>query len=252
MWFSYEGLGWGDTVNGCAVTVSVRLRDDEVVEEQKWLAASIELLGSAAPWRTFCGYKGQKHYSGMYWSATTQDLVSYESHRELTRLMYADFDPAVRGIVAQPFLLKATVEGQVRKHIPDYFLITEDGPVVVDVKPRRRLSKPVVACTFAWTRRAVESRGWRYEVWNEPPEAELENVRFLAGYRRGWLFVPEVLEELRRTDLDGASLGQASQRLPGRPEQCVRAAIHHLLWTHELLTDLNEPLRPTGILRRAA
>ncbi|WP_424183589.1 hypothetical protein ACOBQX_16515 [Actinokineospora sp. G85] len=41
---------------------------------------------------------------------------------------------------------------------------------------------------FDWTRQAVESRGWRYEVWSEPPHAELENVRFLAGYRRDWFF----------------------------------------------------------------
>jgi hypothetical protein len=24
--------------------------------------------------------------------------------------------------------------------------------------------------TFAWTRRAVEARGWGYEVWSESPE----------------------------------------------------------------------------------
>jgi hypothetical protein len=63
----------------------------------------------------------------------------------------ADFDPSVRGIVARPFLLKAVVEGQARKHIPDYILTTEQGPVVMDVKSRCRLSTPVVAFTFAWT-----------------------------------------------------------------------------------------------------
>jgi hypothetical protein len=34
--------------------------------------------------------------------------------------------------VAQPFLLKAEVDSVMRKHIPDYLLITDDGPVVVD------------------------------------------------------------------------------------------------------------------------
>ncbi|GGT16485.1 hypothetical protein GCM10010176_071250 [Nonomuraea spiralis] len=41
------------------------------------------------------------------------------------------------------------MEGKPRKHIPDYFLTTEHGPVVVDVKPGRRLSQPVVAFAFA-------------------------------------------------------------------------------------------------------
>lgn len=31
------------------------------------------------------------------------------------------------------------------------------------------------AFTFAWTTPVVESRGWEYEVWREPPRPELEN-----------------------------------------------------------------------------
>ncbi|MFJ4636369.1 TnsA-like heteromeric transposase endonuclease subunit [Streptomyces hygroscopicus] len=239
-------------MDGSAVTVSVRLRDDEVVDDRAWSIASIDLLCSATPWRTFRWCRGQKHYSGTYWSATMRDHVIYESRLELARLLFADFDPSVRGIVAQPFLLTAVVGGEVRKHIPDYFLITEHGPVVVDVKPRRRLSAPVVAFTFAWTRQAVESRGWRYEVWSEPPEAELENIRFLAGYRRQWLFAPELLDEVRRVDLEGVALGRAVRCFPDLPEPTVRAAIHHLLWAHDLRTDLTQPLSPAGVLRRAA
>lgn len=252
VWFSCEDLGWGYAMDGGTVTVSIRRRGGEVVEDQEWLGVSADLLGSAAPWRTFRWHKGQKHYSGTYWTATARDHVIYESRLEFARLLFADFDPVVHGIVAQPFLLKAEVEGQVRKHIPDFLLLTGHGPVVVDVKPRRRLSDPVVAFTFEWTRQAVESRGWRYEVWSEPREAELENVRFLAGYRRAWLFAPELLDELHRTALDGVPLGQAAKLLPERPELSMRAAIHHLLWTHELHTDLTEPLRPSRVLRRAA
>lgn len=137
-----------------------------------------------------------------------RDHVVYESRLELSRLLFADFDPSVRGIVAQPFLLKAVLEGKVRRHIPDHLLLTGQVPVVVDVKPLSRLSKPEVEFTFDWTRQAVESRGWKYEIWSEPPAVELENIRFLAGYRRDWLFSPEVLEELRDVDLDGVVWGR--------------------------------------------
>jgi hypothetical protein len=51
-----------------------------------------------------------------------------------------------------------------------------------------------VAFTFAWTRLVVEAQGWEYEVWSEPPPALLENVRFLAGYRRDWLFRHNLLD----------------------------------------------------------
>ncbi|MFJ7492411.1 hypothetical protein ACIQZB_14375 [Streptomyces sp. NPDC097727] len=73
----------------------------------------------AAPWRTFRWYKGQKHYSGIYWSTTVRDHVIYESRLGSARLLFADFDAAVRFVVAQPFLLKAEVDGKLRKHIPD-------------------------------------------------------------------------------------------------------------------------------------
>ncbi|MFJ3995249.1 MULTISPECIES: TnsA-like heteromeric transposase endonuclease subunit [Streptomyces] len=222
------------------------------VEECSWASVAPALLQTAHPWRTFRWYRDQKHYSGTYWSATMRDHVIYESRLELSRLLFADFDPSVRAIVAQPFLLQTVVEGRMRRHIPDYLLLTGQVPVVVDVKPLQRLSKPEVAFTFDWTRRAVESRGWKYEVWSEPPAAELENIRFLAGYRRDWLFSPEILEELRDADVDGLVLGQAMECLPDRPEPQVRAAIHHLLWTQVFLTDLDRPLGPSHVLRRAA
>lgn len=217
-----------------------------------WAAATIGMFESAAPWRSFRWYKGQRHYSGTYWSATTSDHVIYESRLELTRLLFADFDPLVQNIKAQPFLLKILVNGKIRKHIPDYLLITNQGPVVMDVKPRRRLSHPEVAFTSEWTRHAVESKGWQYEVWSEPPEVELENVRFLAGYRRNWLFRSELLDELRGSDLDGVALGEAVHLLPDWPALLVRAALHHLLWTRDLVTDLSRPLSSHLVLRRAA
>jgi hypothetical protein len=65
-------------------------------------------------------------------------LVIYESRLELARLLFADFDASVRHIVAQPFLLKAEVAGAMHKHIPDYLLATDTGPLVVDVKPQHR------------------------------------------------------------------------------------------------------------------
>lgn len=174
-------------------------------------------LISARPWRTFRWYRGQKHYSGAFWSSTERDLVIYESRLELARLLFADFDTSVDHIVAQPFLLRAAVGGVLRRYIADYLLFTSAGPLVVDVKPRHRVVKPENAFTFAWTRRVVESRGWRYEVWSEPFRAELENVRFLAGYRRDWLFDHDLVAELRSADLDGATLAAACRSCPDRP-----------------------------------
>ncbi|MFJ8545518.1 TnsA-like heteromeric transposase endonuclease subunit [Streptomyces sp. NPDC093586] len=176
------------TDSAASARVSVRQADECVVEDSEWASAPLDLLRHAQPWRTFRRYKGRQHPSDTYWAATVRDHVIYESRLEPARLLFADFAPDVRQVVAQPFLLKAVVEGRLRRHVPDYPLLTDDGPVLVDVKPRHRLERPKVAFACAWTRAAVASRGRRYEVWSEPDPHELENVRFLAGYRRDWLF----------------------------------------------------------------
>ncbi|MCX4607724.1 MULTISPECIES: TnsA-like heteromeric transposase endonuclease subunit [Streptomyces] len=240
------------TAVAAPVLLSVRRGDDAVVEDLEWPSVPLRLLRQAQPWRTFRWFKGQQHYSGTYWSATMGDHVIYESRLELGRLLFADFTPEVRHIVAQPFLLKTAVDGKVRKHIPDYLLLTNDGPVVVDVKPRHRLQKPEVAFTFAWTQEAVTSRGWQYEVWSEPDPHVLENVRFLAGYRRDWLFDPDLVAALRATDLDGMSLGNAFRLLPGDPRPLVKSAMLHLLWSGHVTTMLDRPLSAGHVLRRAS
>ena len=186
----------------------------------------------------------------MYLSATMRDHVIYESRLELSRLITADFDRAVHRILAQPFLLKAKVDGKIRKHIPDYFLAA--GPVVIDVKPEHLLTKPTVAYTFAWTRRLVEARGWQYEVWSGVSSPELENLRFLAGYRRPWLFDAAYLDEIRSTHVGGRALREVLRGLDGHDPALIRAAVLHLLWQGELKTDLSTPLSGRHELARLA
>jgi len=234
------------------VVVSYRRLDDLNEVTGGWFAVGIGELEDAAAWRTFRWCHGQRHYSGTYWSSTVGGHIIYESRLELAHLLFSDFDMGVRQIVAQPFLLRASVDGKLRKHIPDYLLITDTGPVVVDVKPARRLTDPKVAFTFEWTRELVEARGWRYEVATEPVAVELANVRFLAGYRRGWLFRSELLAQLQEKDLDGSLLVDAIRCLPAEPVHHVRSALLHLLWRQELLIDLSEPLSGRTELRRAA
>lgn len=108
--------------------------------------------------RTIRWHDGQRHFSGTYWSATERGHVIYESRLELARLLFADFDGSVNRILAQPFLLKAGLKAGVRRHVPDFLLLSDAGPTVVDVKPLRLLSKPEVSATLAWTREGCADR----------------------------------------------------------------------------------------------
>src|SRR4051794_40875379 len=131
---------------------TLTIRDENQFVEVLVQDADSDLIRSAHPYRTFRWYRGQRHYSGSYWASTEAAHVIYESRLELARLLMADFDTSVTKIVAQPFVLRVRIKGKVRRHIPDYWLLTPDAPTVVDVKPAKRLSDPVVQETFAWTR----------------------------------------------------------------------------------------------------
>ncbi|MFQ6397585.1 TnsA-like heteromeric transposase endonuclease subunit [Nocardia sp. KC 131] len=199
-------------------------------------------VADVVPWRTFRWRDGQQHFSGTYWSATVSGHVIYESRLELARLLLADLERSVKHIVAQPFMLHTVVGGKVRRHIPDYLLFTEGCPVVVHVKPRVRLPKPAVRSTFAWTRELVEGLRWRYEVASQPDPVVLENIRFLAGYRRAWLFPAALLEVLRGGEVDGLRFGAACSQVRDWPASLVRAAILHLMWTQHFQVNIERRL----------
>lgn len=237
---------------GSPRSAAVSFRDAETLEERSidWRLASGDMLWRAAPWRTFRWYRGQRHYSGTYWSSTNKDHVIYESRLELGRLLLADFDPTVTRIVAQPFLLQTTANRRQRRHIPDFLLITRDVPAVIDVKPAWQLEKPDVKFTLDWTRKLIESRGWRYEVWSQPDAVELQNVRFLAGYRNSRLFDPALLSELREKHLEGRTLGEAFDIAANRPPALVRSAVLHMIWTSEFSVNLSRNLTRSTILEK--
>ena len=73
-------------------SVSYRRADDLSEVTREWNASGIDELDAAAPWRTFRWHRGQKHYSGPYWSSTVGGHIIYESRLELARLLFADFD----------------------------------------------------------------------------------------------------------------------------------------------------------------
>jgi hypothetical protein len=85
-----------------------------VAEGESWTVIDSAVLSNTLPWRTFRWYKGQRHYSGIYWSATMRDHVVYKSRLELSRLIFADFRP---GSAAHPGAA-LLAEGEARREDP--------------------------------------------------------------------------------------------------------------------------------------
>src|SRR5579859_1658087 len=112
-WCQHRRMILPSSCRACHVRVTYRAGDGGVVETTLDRVAVGDVAGGL-PVREFRWYKGRRHYSGWYWSATTGRLVAYESRLELARIMLADFDPLVTAIAAQPFLLAGPRKG----HLP--------------------------------------------------------------------------------------------------------------------------------------
>ncbi|WP_405758933.1 TnsA-like heteromeric transposase endonuclease subunit [Streptomyces sp. NBC_00073] len=224
-------------------TASIRY-EGELVREIPFAQLRLAAFTESVPWRRFRSVHGQAHYSGSYASATTGGHVVYESRLELARLLLADFDPTVRGIFAQPFRLVARIGERVRRHVPDFLLATHSGTVrVVNVKPEDRLRDPEIVEALAWPGELVERHGWEYEIWSGADRVLLENVRFLAAYRRPGIVPEAEVKWAWQHVVDGEPMAVAERRLAGDgPVHEVRPALMALLWSGRLSTDLSRPL----------
>jgi hypothetical protein len=81
----------------------------------------------------------------------------------------------------------------------------------------------------------------------------VENVRFLAGYRRPGLVDEAPLEHAFARVVDGEPLGVAERRLTGNgPVWRARPALLALLCRHRPVTDLSRPLSAASALRRCS
>ena len=199
----------------------------------------------AEPRRTFHWHRGQRHYPGRYWSATTGGFVGYESRLELAALLLEDFDDGVVRIVSQPFELIAGRDGVERSYVPDYMVEYSDQRfTVIEVKPRRRLEDPEIAGAIEWAGQIIQSRGWGYRIVTEPDPALLSNVRFLAGYRRTWQFPGRDVDAATASTMGARTLGEAFRSASSTLDDIAyaRAVVLHLLWRHLIKCDLTSVL----------
>ncbi|MER5908631.1 TnsA-like heteromeric transposase endonuclease subunit [Streptomyces mirabilis] len=190
---------------------------------------------SIRPVRPFRWSRGERHFSGWYWSATTGRHVGFESRLERDRLLLMDFNPEVVGIASQPFWLHWHDGERERRHVPDYFVRRADGSgVVVDVRADERI-EPKDAEAFEVTRLACAQAGWGFQRVGAPEALLLANVRWLSRYRHPWCLRRPTADRLREVFaapgplLAGADA--AGDRLATLP------ALFHLLWLQELAAE---------------
>lgn len=204
---------------------------------------------AARPVRRFSSYRGQRHFTGWYWAATTRSLVGFESWLERDRAMLLDADRRVVGLSSQPFRL-TWQEGRRRiSHTPDYFARLEDGSgLVVDVRPAHRV-EPKDAEKFSATEAMCQAVGWSYQLVHEPDPVAMSNVRWLAGYRHPRYRETDVSRRLLDAFTEPAALA-ATAGLVGDPV-AVLPTLYHLVWCGDLRVELSTPLGDGSMISRA-
>ncbi|WP_029539666.1 MULTISPECIES: TnsA-like heteromeric transposase endonuclease subunit [unclassified Rhodococcus (in: high G+C Gram-positive bacteria)] len=238
MWAGLAGVVPGSEV-------AVRFRgDDGAFVDTTLRRLPVEEVLAGRPVREFRSWQGRRHYSGWYWSATTGGHVVYESRLELARILLADQDPTVVAVAAQPFLLEGVDGDRKRRHVPDLLLAHKDGALtVVDVKAAARVADPKVAAQFAWTRAVCERHGFGFEVWTGADAVLVENLRFLAGYRRPATIATELVPAVIDAAVMPVTISALERRLGlSVPQWLVRPVILHLLWRSWLVADLSRVL----------
>lgn len=202
------------------------------------------------PVRAITSHAGQRHYPGLFWSATTGAHVWYESLLELDRLWLADFDPEVEWFASQPLWLVGADGATQRRHVPDLLLRSRGGEyTLVDVKPAEIAAKPAIAAVFNWTDRLCVAKGWRYEVWSGAPAAVLNNVRFLGAGRRSALVDPVAVTAVACAVSTGMTIDELSTAVdPSICRSLVRPAILSLLWSGRWATDMSTPLSGASVI----
>uniref|UniRef100_UPI002F914815 TnsA-like heteromeric transposase endonuclease subunit n=1 Tax=Streptomyces sp. SID8382 TaxID=2690362 RepID=UPI002F914815 len=202
------------------------------------------------PVRSFPSLKGQRHFPGWWWSATTGGHVGYESWLERDHVMVMDFDPLVVGFASQPFWLHWPGEERARRHAPDFFARLADGTgVVVDVRPDDRI-EPRDAEAFAITARACAEAGWQFRRVGTLSAVFTANLRWLSRYRHPRCAGNEetavrLLEAFAEPAPLFAGAGSVGDTL------IVLPVLFHLMWRKSLIADLKAALlSPTTMVRQ--
>ncbi|MGC9495110.1 hypothetical protein [Streptomyces sp. WG7] len=76
---------------------------DAAGEHRRLLSEAVSVaFEEGGPVRGFPSYRGQRHFPGLYWSATTGGHVGFESWLERDHVMLLDFTPEVTGLWDRP------------------------------------------------------------------------------------------------------------------------------------------------------
>lgn len=205
----------------------------------------IPALEDGLPARKVPKYRNQPNTPGLYYSATDDRHLQFESHLEMRWMRIFDFDPTVTAMVAQPLHIRAIDDDQNWGHFPDLFLKRADGTCeVIDVKNPNKLNDPDVLKQAIRTEAVCDEYGWGYRLLGETDQTLDLNIGWLAGYRRNFPCPDDIVEDLLARAATPLTIRELSDN--GPTPELARAVMFRLMWLGKLQVNLTAPLRDSS------
>ena len=231
--------------------ISLTISSGEVVHRREIALITKFERVELALYREAGAYRTQKHIPGFFWVSQINEMVWYESRLEMFVLKQLDFTQKIKAILPQPFCLHFKAEDRRKRHIPDFLVWLEGGHrLLVNVKPRKYVDRPLNQRSFQACTELCETLGWSYTTLSEPDPVFLANLNWLAGYRR----VPENFNKFATTIIEKAVKRQTVKELMAGlgHESLVRPVLFFLMWKRQLDFDTRSLLSNTSEVWLAA
>jgi len=104
--------------------------------------------------------------TGQYISVKSGKTFNYRSSWELELMRQLDEDAVVELWNYEPFSIPYLFEGKVRRYVPDFHIVTDDGQdVLVEVKPASLSGTEKNSCKRLAAVEFCQKNGWRYLEW---------------------------------------------------------------------------------------
>lgn len=119
---------------------------------------------SMTPVRRVVGRSAQTNNG---WHRSGKHPLGYlpgESPPELTFLMFAELDPNVTLMTAQPQKIPFSFDDRLCEHVPDFAVMEAGESLIFEVKSERQYEKVELKRRLRAAARSIEARGWPYYV----------------------------------------------------------------------------------------
>lgn len=204
--------------------------------------AGVPLAERGEVWKPL-RHPAQRSIVTWWWAATTGRLVGCRSLDRLSTAMLLDFHPGVVDFSAWSAQLVWRERGRERHLVPDFFVRTAPGQVLVVACPPRTGPSDKFERQLAVLREGCEQVGWQLAAPRLPGKVALANLRWVSRRRHPRYGDARVEAALAQAFARPRPLMEGVKEC-GVPWMLALPRLYHMLWHRGLGVDWGVPLGP--------